>query len=220
MIRCLVALLVVICSAHAAVAQNGGYVVPNVLDLPDDAYHRGMNAILKGNYAEAIKWYRVAADQGDPRAQTALGDMNDGGVGMPQNYAEAIKWYRVAADQGDPRAQTALGDMNDGGVGMPQNYAEAIKWWRRSADQGYALAQWKLGLAYAYGEEVAQDFVQPHMWLNLAASAPASAYPSWAETNIRAGASEQRNLVARKMTLAQVTEAQKLATEWKPKLER
>jgi hypothetical protein len=67
--RCLAtfALLVVICSAHAAVAQNGWYVVPNdYLNPPDDAYHRGINA---KDTAEKIKWYRIAADQGDRRAQ-------------------------------------------------------------------------------------------------------------------------------------------------------
>jgi TPR repeat protein len=168
------ALLVVICSAHAAMAQNGWYVVPNdYLNPPDDAYHR---AILK------------------------------------RNHAEAIKWYRIAADQGDPRAQKALGDMNNAGVGMPQNYAEAMKWWRRAANQGYARAQIDLGAP--------QDFVQAHMWLNLAAAAPASAYEPWAETIYRQSAVGQRNLVARKMTLAQIAEAQKLASEWKPKPER
>jgi TPR repeat protein len=184
--RCLatLALLVVICSAHAAVAQNGWYVVPNdYLNPPDDAYHRGINAIGK-------------------------------------DTAEAIKWYRIAADQGDPRAQYALGFMNAEGGLMPQNYAEAIKWWRRSADQGYARAQCDLGIAYANGEEVTQDFVRAHMWLNIAAAAPASAYETWAETNYRQLAVEQRNLVARKMTFAQIAEAQKLAKEWKPKLER
>ena len=160
------ALLVAILSAHAAAAQN------------DDAYDRGENAIFE------------------------------------HNYAEAIKWYRIAADQVDARAQYALGQMNDAGVGMPQNYAEAIKWWRRAADQGYAMAQFDLGIAYAYGEEVPQDFVQAHMWLNLAAAAPVSAYRH------RASAVEQRSLVTRKMTLDQIAQAQKRASEWKPKSER
>ena len=41
------------------------------------------------NYAEAVKWYRLAADQGDARAQFNLGFMYGTGQGVPQNYAEA-----------------------------------------------------------------------------------------------------------------------------------
>ena len=41
------------------------------------------------NYAEAVKWYRLAADQGDASAQFNLGVMYDKGQGVPQDYAEA-----------------------------------------------------------------------------------------------------------------------------------
>jgi uncharacterized protein len=50
------------------------------------------------NYAEAIKWYGLAADQGHPGAQLNLGVMHKKGQGVPQDYAEAVKWYRLAAD--------------------------------------------------------------------------------------------------------------------------
>ena len=63
------------------------------------------------NYAEAVKWYRLAADQGDASAQYNLGVMYANGQGVPQNHAEAVKWYRLAADQGNASAQFNLGDM-------------------------------------------------------------------------------------------------------------
>ena len=50
--------------------------------------------------AVALKWYRMAAEQGDADAQTDLGIMYDNGFGVPQDYAEALKWYRKAAEQG------------------------------------------------------------------------------------------------------------------------
>ena len=103
------------------------------------------------NYAEAVKWYRLAADQGDAGAQYNLGVMYDQGRGVPQNYAEAVKWYRLAADQGDAIAQYNLGVMYDKGQGVPQNYAEAVKWYRLAADQGYAGAQYNLGVMYDKG---------------------------------------------------------------------
>ena len=67
------------------------------------------------DYAEAVKWYRLAADQGYADAQNNLGVMYDQGQGVPQNYAEAVKWYRLAADQGDAAAQYNLGVMYDKG---------------------------------------------------------------------------------------------------------
>lgn len=51
--------------------------------------------------------------------------------------------------------------------------------------------------------------MQAHMWLNLAAL----------HERID-GAVEERDKVASKMTPAQIAVAQKLAREWKPKLER
>jgi TPR repeat protein len=51
--------------------------------------------------AEAVKWYRLAADQGDADDQYNLGVMYDNGDGVPENDAEAARWFRLAADQGD-----------------------------------------------------------------------------------------------------------------------
>ena len=60
------------------------------------------------DYAEAVKWYRLAAEQGDVAAQYNLGIMYDNGDGVPQDYKEAVKWYRLAAEQGDAMLNTIL----------------------------------------------------------------------------------------------------------------
>ncbi len=51
-------------------------------------------------YAEAVKWYRKAAEQGFAPAQHNLGVMYQKGQGVPQGEAEAVKWWRKAAEQG------------------------------------------------------------------------------------------------------------------------
>ena len=61
------------------------------------------------DYAEAVKWYRLAAEQGNAKAQYNLAVMYDNGEGVPQDYAEAVKWYRLAAEQGDAKAQHSVG---------------------------------------------------------------------------------------------------------------
>ena len=59
------------------------------------------------DYAEAVKWWRKAAEQGHAVAQT-LGDMYDIGLGVPKDYAEAAKWVRKAAEQGNADAKEWL----------------------------------------------------------------------------------------------------------------
>ena len=60
---------------------------------------------------EALKWFRMAADQGNPSAQYHLGGMYDNGERVPKDEAEAVKWWRKAADQGHDAAQNDLGVM-------------------------------------------------------------------------------------------------------------
>jgi TPR repeat protein len=121
------------------------------------------------DYVEAMKWYRLAADQGYAKAQYKLGVMYQNGEGVSQDYAEAMKWYRLAADQGDAWAQYNLGFMYEKGQGVPQDFAEAVKWYRLAADQGDAWAQHNLGNMYHQGEGVPQDYAEAMKWLRLAA---------------------------------------------------
>ena len=95
---------------------------------------------------------------------------------------------------------------------MPQNSAEAAKWYRKSADQGEATGQHNLASMYYYGQGVPQNYVQAYKWLNLAAAGN-----TVAATEYRGKALKNRDIIAKKMTPAQIAEAQILAREWKPK---
>jgi hypothetical protein len=53
---------------------------------------------------EALKWYRLAADQGNAQAQNNLGFMYDSGEGVPQNYSQAYIWYSLAGTSGNADA--------------------------------------------------------------------------------------------------------------------
>ena len=115
----------------------------------------------------------------------------------------------MAADQGDANAQFNLGLMYANGRGVPRDYAQAGKWYRLAADQGTARAQCDLGGMYENGQGVPQDYVQAHKWFNLSASR--------AMAGVRDYAVKNRDILAAKMTPAQIAEAQKLASAWKPK---
>jgi TPR repeat protein len=57
-------------------------------------YEDGLGG-LEQDEAEAVKWYRRAAEQGNADAQMRLGVMyGDGRGGLAEDYAEAVKWYR------------------------------------------------------------------------------------------------------------------------------
>jgi uncharacterized protein len=53
----------------------------------------------QGNPAQALVWYRRAAEQGDIGAQVALGLAYAQGIGVVQDYIEADKWFNIAASR-------------------------------------------------------------------------------------------------------------------------
>jgi len=182
-------------NGHASAQYNLGIMYDNGRGVPQD-------------YAEAVKWYRKAAENGHASAQNNLGLMYNKGQGVPQDYAEAVKWYRKAAENGHASAQYNLGIMYDNGRGVPQDDAKAVKWYRMAAEQGLALAQSNLGWMYTDGKGVPQDYIEAHKWLDLATY---RLPPGDDQKKAR----KDRDLVEKKMTAAQVAEAQKLAREWK-----
>ena len=77
------------------------------------------------DYAAAVKWYRLAADQGDAYAQYNLGVMYANGRGVPQDYVQAHKWYNLGAVAGDKDA--IKNRDNVAGKMTPAQIAEAQK---------------------------------------------------------------------------------------------
>ncbi len=146
------------------------------LQIPDYPKAQNMIGTMYANgegvpqdYAEAMRWYRKAVEQGNAKAQTNLGIIYENGHGIPQNYAEAMRWYRKAAEQGHAQAQHKLGVMYENGHGVPQDYAEAMRWYRKAAEQGSAQAQNNLGVMYVNGEGVPQDYAEAMRWFRKAA---------------------------------------------------
>ena len=96
------------------------------------------------DYAEAVKWYRLSAEQGNAYAQKNFGDSYYYGEGVAKDYAEAVKWYRLSAEQGNAGAQNSLGNCYYYGKGIRENYTEAIKFYRRAAENNNKSAIKKL----------------------------------------------------------------------------
>lgn len=120
-------------------------------------------------FAQAVQWYRRAAEQGHVKSQYHLGSAYEWGLGVSKDGAQAVQWYRRAAEQGDVEAQYHLGTMYDTGKGELEIGAqEAAQWCTRAAEQGLAEAQHLLCQIYANGEGVQADNIQAYAWANLA----------------------------------------------------
>ena len=94
-------------------------------------YSRGQG--IPRDDAEAIRWYRLAAEEGNPEAKYSLGVMYSKGQGTPQDYTEAIFWFKQLADEGDPDAQYNLGVLYWKGQGVPADLVQAYAWFSVSA---------------------------------------------------------------------------------------
>jgi clan AA aspartic protease (TIGR02281 family) len=88
----------------------------------------GRQAASAQNYVEAMRWYRIAADQGNALAQYNIGSLYANGLGVPRDYSQAMRWYRMAADRGLVEAQCDITPLYAKLRHTQRNYAEAVLW--------------------------------------------------------------------------------------------
>ena len=159
------------------------------------------------DYDQAVKWYRMAAEQGDILAQHALGSLYERGEGIQRDYGKAAMWYHKAAKQGYVVSQNTLGIMYATGQGVHQDGAAAAAWFRMAVERGAADAMYNLGGLYANGLGVQKDYVQAFAWATVAATAKSE------------GAKQLVDRLEKRMTPAQVADAQQLAIEYSKRYE-
>jgi len=90
---------------------------------------------------EAIRWYRLAAEQGYARGQNHLGVCYANGSGVRMDKKEAVRLYRLSAGQGNQISQFNLGWCYRDGLGVKINTKEAAHFFRLSAAQGFTKGQ-------------------------------------------------------------------------------
>lgn len=69
-------------------------------------YSRGLG--VETDYAEALKWNRLAAEQGHAKAQYNLGMMYYFGKGVPEDKVTAYQWVLLSADRDELAAKQAV----------------------------------------------------------------------------------------------------------------
>ena len=105
------------------------------------------------NQQEALRLFRLAAEQGDAGGQYMLGTGYVAGeAGLPKDDREALRLFKLAADQGLAAAQNEIGNFHaNGRGGLPKNEKEAVRQYGLAAAQSLAAAQYNLGFMYANG---------------------------------------------------------------------
>ena len=119
-----------------------------ILEAPKSAAAPALSASLqdangaydRGDFATAVRLYRLLADQGDAGAQFILGAMYSLGRGVSRDDAQAVTWYLKAAGQGHAVAQNNLGFMYARGLGVSQNDTQAHRWFSLAAASGHSDA--------------------------------------------------------------------------------
>tara|TARA_A100001037_G_scaffold292850_1_gene308699 strand:+ start:398 stop:997 length:600 start_codon:yes stop_codon:yes gene_type:complete len=169
------------------------------------SYQKAQDAFHRGDYVEAVKGFKLLAEQGDPRGQYGLAIMYDLGEGVPQSSKKALEYYRVAAEQGFADAQNNLGVMYDLGEGVEKNYKEALKWYKLAAENGNRDAPNNIGVLYMTGLGTPRDFVMAHKWFTVAGARDIEA-------------KNNKKFVEKGLTTEQIEESKQFAEEWKKKV--
>jgi len=162
----------------AAVALHGIAVAQSTAPVPAqqssasaaDAFRKAGELEQRKEYSEAMRWYRVAADQGSIDALVAIGNLYGLRPGGQPDYATALVWYRKAAERGNAEAQNDVGFFYLNGMGVQQDFAEAMRWLRKAADQGNEVAERNIGMLYLNGLGVSVDRDEALRWFRKAAA--------------------------------------------------
>ena len=154
--------------------------------------------MIKGIKAVALGLSLLLANVSVCSAQ----DMQKGlAAAIKGDYPAALREFRPLAEKGNAHAQVQLGEFYQLGYVVARDYKEAVRLYGLAAAQGFADGQHNLGSMYFNGNGVIQDNVYAHMWWNIAASSGI------------ASAVKNRDIVAEKMTAADISKAQELARE-------
>ncbi len=135
-----------------------------------DNFDTGVAAYKRGDFDEAARRWKTAAESGNVLAQFNLALLYEQGQGVDRHWGIAAHWYRTSADAGYDPASFSLGSLYyRGGPNFPKNVDEAVYWWVKAAERGDLHSQTKLAAVLISGEGVPRDILTAKRWLTQAA---------------------------------------------------
>lgn len=126
---------------------------------------------VRGDKAEAVRWFKLAANRGDREAAFALGRAYLAGQGTKKDIALARKYFEQAAAKGHGAALYNLGIMEIGGDPRRKtgNFEKAADYFRKGAAEGSMDAVYSLAILYRRGAGVLRDDIKSSQFLKQAA---------------------------------------------------
>lgn len=142
---------------------------------------------VEQDYAEAIKWFTMAAEKGEPTAQYNLSLFYIEGFGVEPDTVQAQKWYDLAYQQDNtlPPLIVDRPATNDIDLTIPTKkkgknsekisskthtkFAKALKSFRPRAEAGDAVAQYNMGVLYYDGIGTPRNYKEAFKWFRMAA---------------------------------------------------
>jgi len=134
---------------------------------------------VKAHPAEAVKWYRKAADQNNPDGLYHLGRVYESGIGVTKDLGQAGTYYQKAAAAGARDASLALANLGSAPATITPNqdqineglrmykakdFAGAAKVFQKLAEQGHPRGQYLIAYQYERGEGVRQSREEAVRW--------------------------------------------------------
>ena len=100
--------------------------------------------VVAKNIAQAIHYFDISNEYGNPWASYQLGKLYLQGKEIPKNLEKAIQYLTSSAEDGNPFSQYLLGKTYLLSKDVPKDKEQAIKWLNLSAEQGNEYAKFFL----------------------------------------------------------------------------
>ena len=137
-------------------------------DNPKGKSFMGDYCAEEGKYDDAVKWWKLASDEGEPYAQYKYAKAILTGNGDSKDIQQAVSLLQYAAENNVIDAVQMLGSMYFNGVGVTKDTSKGLKLLEQAANNGNVTAQSLLGDYYLKGREVPQDLELGTYWLEKA----------------------------------------------------
>lgn len=187
--------------------------------------------VEKKNASEAFSWFEKAAKAGSPAGMFAIAMAYDKGEGVAANAKEAKGWLISAAVGGFPAAMRELGVSYRDGKGVFKDIIASITWLQKALAGGDGASAMILSEMFEKGEELPRDLKTSNALLTKVAEAGSAEAQVRLAANVSQGlgtpqdlirayalllaagdyepAKAKREEMAKKMTKAQLAEAEK-----------
>lgn len=109
------------------------------------------NKRVDQDYETAMKYFKMAADKGNPVGQSGMGIMYFLGYGVRKDYKMALKYFSQAAVQGWVDGQIYMGIMYLNGYGIQRDPKMAIKYFTTASQSGHILGFYHLAEMHTTG---------------------------------------------------------------------